>query len=82
MGCWAFFLFYLKGHHLGFCQKPFATSQAQNIKILYKKLEGAANHMQHLLICLFITSAPIEMVLQSLWHRINGATKIKNRFPF
>jgi hypothetical protein len=46
MGCWAF-IFILKGHYLGFFQKPFAAS------------EGAANHMQHLLICFFIISAPI-----------------------
>jgi hypothetical protein len=28
---------------------------------LLQKLEGAENHMQHLLICFFITSAPSEI---------------------
>jgi hypothetical protein len=63
MGCWAFF-FFLKGHHLGFCQKPFAASKAQNIKIFVKIRRCFKSH-----------AAPFNLLFHNISTLFNGATE-------
>jgi trehalose-6-phosphatase len=58
MGCCAF-LFYFKGTPSWILPKAFCRQLSPKCYNFMQKLEGAANHMQHLSICFFITSAPI-----------------------
>jgi hypothetical protein len=51
--------FYFKGTPSWILPKAFCRQLSPKYKNFMQKLEGAANHMQHLLICFFITSAPI-----------------------
>jgi hypothetical protein len=44
---------------LDFAKKPLTVRKAKNIKNVMQILEGATNHMQHLLICFLTTTAPI-----------------------
>jgi hypothetical protein len=55
MGCWAF-LFILRNAILDLAKSHSPSPKYQNFMQI---LEGAANHKQHLLICFYITSAPI-----------------------
>jgi hypothetical protein len=80
MGCWAL-LFYFKGTPSWILPKAFCRQLSPKY-VFMQILKGAANRMQHLLICFSLITAPTGMVRQSLYHHINGATKIKNRFPF
>jgi hypothetical protein len=58
MGCLAF-LFNFKGKPSLILPKAFCCQLSPKYKKFMQKLEGAENHMQHLLICFFITSTPI-----------------------
>jgi hypothetical protein len=58
MGCWAFFLNF-KGTPSWILPKAFCRQLSPKYENFIQKLEGAAYHMQHLLICFFIISAPI-----------------------
>jgi hypothetical protein len=46
--------------------KAFCRQLSPKDKNVLQILEGATNHMQHLVICFFITLAPVASVLQSL----------------
>jgi hypothetical protein len=58
MGCLAFF-FNFKGTPSWILPKAFCRQLSPKYLFFLQKLEGAEIHMQHLLICFFITSAPI-----------------------
>jgi hypothetical protein len=51
--------FYFKGTPSWILPKAFCRQLSPKYKYFMQKFEGAANHMQHLLICFFIISAPI-----------------------